>query len=132
MLRALKNRNAQAVMGEYVVVIFLVMAVLTGMTVYFKRAVQARIYDARNYMIGEVRVRTAGLFNGNLYKEYEPYYANVASTLYRTMDDRTTLMSSGPAASSGIFRKVYNEETAARSNSLTLPPWQYNRTTPRF
>lgn len=127
MLKALRNKKAQAVMGEYVVVIFLVMAVLTGMTVYFKRALQARIHDARDYMIGEVRTRTAGQFNGNLYKEYEPYYSNSASQIYRLGQDETRLL---PGGSSGVFEKYYNEMTAIRTNSTTLSPFHSNRTTP--
>ena len=127
MLRVLKNKNAQAVMGEYVLVIFLVMAVLTAMTVYFRRALQARIHDARDYMIGEVRVRTAGVYNGNLYKEYEPYYGNTAARVFRSMDDEIRVL---PGGSSGIFQKIYDGTVSVQVNSETAPPQDYDRTTP--
>lgn len=127
MLKSLRNKNAQAVMGEYVLVIFLVMAVLTAMTIYFKRAVQARIHDARDYMVSEVRVRTAGSFDGNLYKEYEPYYGNTVATVFRSMDDQTMIL---PGASSGIFQKIYNETVAVQVNSETAPPRDFDQTTP--
>ena len=44
----LGNSVGQAVMGEYVVVIFLVIAAVSAMTIFFKRAVQARIHDAKS------------------------------------------------------------------------------------
>ncbi|MBN1870028.1 MAG: hypothetical protein JW847_05580 [Candidatus Omnitrophica bacterium] len=127
MLRALKNRNAQAVMGEYVVVIFLVMAVLMAMTMYFKRALQARIHDARDYMVTEVRARSAGSFNGDLYREYEPYYTNTLSNVARAIEFETRLL---PSGSSGIFQKIFNEILSVSVNSETAPPRDYNLTTP--
>jgi hypothetical protein len=127
MLRYLKNRRAQAVMGEYMVVIFLVLAVIVAMAIYFKRAVQARIHDARDYMVSEVRTRTRGDFNGNLYKEYEPYYSNVAALVARDADYTTRIL---PGASSGIFQKIVNETTSMQSISQTAPPREFDRTTP--
>ena len=127
MLKTLRNTKAQAVMGEYVIVIFLVMAVMTSMTIYFKRAVQARIHDARDYMVTEVRERTAGIYTGNLYREYEPYYSNTSATVFKVTDHETMVQS---GASSGIFRKVYDERTSVRVNSETAPPREFNRTTP--
>ena len=114
-------------MGEYVMVIFLVLAVVTGMTIYFKRAVQARIHDTRDYMVSEVRVRTAGEFDGDLYKEYEPYYSNVTAVVARSADYTTRML---PGASSGIFRKTINETTRVQSLSQTAPPREFDRTTP--
>ena len=127
MLRTLKNKNAQAVMGEYVLVIFLVMAVLTAMTVYFRRAVQARIHDARDYMVTEVRARTTGVFNGNLYREYEPYYGNTSARVFRSTDYEARVL---PGGSSGIFQKDYNETVSVQVNSETAPPRDFDLTTP--
>jgi hypothetical protein len=127
MLKPLKNKNAQAISGEYALLIFLVLAVLGGMSVYFRRAIQARIHDARDYMIGEVRARTAGEFDGNLYKEYEPYYIKTLANVVRRTSDRTTLL---PGDSSGIFRKEYDEAVSVVVNSTTAPPRDFERTTP--
>ena len=129
MLKHLKNRRAQAVMGEYMLVIFLVLAVIVSMTIYFKRLVQARIHDTRDYMFNEVIIRTAGDFDGNLYKEYEPYYTNVASTITSDVDQTTALVPSLPL-SSGIYRKVVNEVTSVRSMSETAPPKEFRLTEP--
>ena len=127
MLRYIRDRKAQAVMGEYMIVIFLVLAALIAMTIYFKRAVQARIHDARDYMVSEVRTRTQGEFDGNLYKEYEPYYSNVAASVTRDVDYTTSIL---PGASSGIFQKIVNETTSVQSVSQTAPPREFDRTTP--
>ena len=127
MLKISRNKKAQAVMGEYAVLIAIVMAVIFAMTVYFKRSVQARIYDARNYMVSEVRTRTTGNFSGNLYMGYEPYYGNTVATVSRRTNDQSGLL---PGASSGIFVKNYNQTVMVASNSETAPPRLYNLTTP--
>src|SRR3989338_9576767 len=75
--------KAQAVMGEYVLVFFLAIGMATAMTIYFKRGVQARIFDARNAMLNIVVNRTAGYYTGNIQIGYEPYYGNTVSTVSR-------------------------------------------------
>ena len=127
MLKNLSNRQAQAVMGEYVLVIFMVLAVIVAMTVYFKRAVQARLHDARDYMVNDVRQRTAGSYDGELYLHYEPYYTNTIATVVRDASSTTRIL---PGASSGIFRKVIDETTSVQVNSETAPPRDFSLTTP--
>ena len=114
-------------MGEYAVVIALAMAVLMMMGVFVRRALQARIHGARDYMVSEVRARTDGVFNGNLYKEYEPYYLNTVAQVSRNYTDDSLLL---PAGSSGIFQKTFNEITSIVVNSETAPPRDFNLTTP--
>lgn len=128
MLKQIRNKQAQAVMGEYVLVIFLVIAGIVSMAIYFKRAVQARIHDARDYMVSEVRTRTAGEYDGDLYLEYEPYYINTAATVTRDASDTKSL---APGASSGIFQKIFDETTSVQASSETAPPREFDRTTPQ-
>lgn len=127
MLRNLNNRRAQAVLGEYLLVIFMVLGVITAMTVYFKRAVQARLHDARDYMVNDVRQRTAGSYDGELYLHYEPYYTNTDAIVTRDTTHTTRIL---PGASSGIFTKVYDESTSVVVTSETAPPKSFNLTTP--
>lgn len=127
MIRLRKNEKAQARMIEYAMLFALVMAAAVTMTVYFKRGVQARIYDARNYMISEVRARTAGQFDGNLYMGYEPYYANTSAVIARDVTERTALDEGG---SSGIFTKTYDHTVMIAVNSETAPPRDADLTTP--
>ena len=130
MLKILKTRRAQAVMGEYVVVIFLVITVIGAMTIFFKRAVQARIHDARDYMVGEVRERTRGQYNGDLYFEYEPYYVN--TSVPQIVRDARYNKALSQGGTSGIFVMGTDERTdVPASISITAPPRDYNRTTPR-
>ena len=130
MLKILKTKRAQAVMGEYVVVIFLVVTVIGAMTIFFKRAVQARIHDARDYMVKEVRNRTKGEFDGNLYFEYEPYYVNTyVPEIVRDARYNKTL---SQGATSGVFVMDMDEKTdVPAAISVTLPPSEHDRTTPK-
>ncbi len=128
MLKYLNNKRAQAVMGEYVLVIFLVIASMVAMTIFFKRAVQARIHDARDYMVGEVRERTRAVFDGNLYKEYEPYYGNTDAIVVRDSAQTSKLWGGG---SSGVYRKDVNEAIQVRVLSETAPPRDFDLTTPK-
>jgi len=127
MLRHINNMRAQAVVGEYALVIFLVLGVITAMTVYFKRGIQARIHGARDYMINDVRARTAGSYGGDLYLEYEPYYTNTDATVTRNIRHTTSLL---PGASSGIFQKTIDESTSVEVSSETAPPRDFDLTTP--
>lgn len=115
--------------GEYAVVIAMVLAVLTAMTVYFKRVLQGRIYDVRNYMVNEVRTRTEGEYSGNLYLGYEPYYTKTDTNAWISGTDETRILPSG-RGTPGIFQKYYDETTAVRTAGETLSPRYYNATTP--
>ena len=119
MLRYLKTTKAQIVMGEYVLVFFVVVGMVTAMTVYFKRAVQARVVGARDKMFNIVLNRTAGYYTGNIYREYEPYYANTESSVARSGDTKTELL---PGLTTGSFRKTLDEVTAVQTRSETAPP----------
>jgi len=128
MLRYINNRQAQAVVHEYALVIFLVIGLITTMAVYFKRGFQARIHDARDYMVDDVSVRAAGNYYGNLYLHYEPYYTKTDAETTSDASGTTLLL---PGQSSGIFRKDINERTTSNVSSETAPPRDFDLTTPR-
>lgn len=120
MLKRVQNKKAQAVASEYALTFFLVIGVMSAMTTYFKRATQARIYDARNAMVNMVLTRVSSTdVIGNLLVEYEPYYANTVSTISRDVDNQTRLFGGG---SSGVFSKTLNERTLVSTFSETAPP----------
>lgn len=112
-------------MGEYVLVFFVVIGMATAMTIYFKRGVQARIFDARNAMLNMVLNRTQGYYTGDVQIGYEPYYGNTVSTVTRREDTRTELLPS-PGLTSGTFRKTIDETTAAQTRSETAAPRDAN------
>lgn len=119
MLRILKNKRAQAVIGEYVLVFFIAIGVITAMSTYFQRVIQARIYDSRDAMVNLTRTQSAGFFNGNIFFHYEPYYQNTDSETYRSLVSRTSLVEGG---SSGIYRKEYDDLSRIVTTSSTKPP----------
>ena len=47
---AMKNQRGTTSLAEYAVTVFLVIAVVTAMTMYVQRTLQARMRDARHYM----------------------------------------------------------------------------------
>ena len=106
-------------MGEYVLVFFVVIGMATAMTIYFKRAVQARVFEARNAMLNMVLNRTQGYYTGNVQIGYEPYYGNTVSTVARRENAATELL---PGATTGIFRKTFDDVTAVQTQSQTAPP----------
>ncbi len=112
-------------MAEYVLVFFVVMGVATAMTIYFKRAIQARVYDARNTMLNMVVQRTKGYYTGNIQIGYEPYYSNTASVVVRSENTRREVLPS-PGLPSGIFNKTIDETTAVQTHGETAAPRDAN------
>jgi len=106
-------------MGEYVVTFFLIIGIMSAMTLYLKRALQGRIRDAKVAMGNIVETRAGGQWVGNFYTEYEPYFINTAATVSRTMTSGQNLRS---GASSGIFSQTFNEATSVQAVSDTAPP----------
>ena len=113
-------------MLEYTMLFFLVVGTITGMSIFFKRGVQARMRDARNFMFLTVQNRAQNYYDGNLYAEYEPYYANTQSLVRRSESDNIELLPS-PGFSSGIFRKIFLDTTIVNTISVTAPPAVYNK-----
>ena len=123
MLRNLRSKRAQVLSGEYLMVLVLAISVITAMTIYFRRTLQARLYDANKYMFATVADRLDNYYNqefiSNIYTSYEPYYANTAAVVTRNIIDTSELTFGG---STGIFRKIYNQTTSVQQFSETAPP----------
>ena len=133
MLRSFKG---QTVLPEYVVLFFLAIAAVLGMSLFVQRGLQGRLRDAREYMLdmaaqgcleADMQSNAVGvsldcqgagrLKNARLAPEYEPYYGRVASTIHADQNDDETLNGDG------IFRKQFSRYTDADSTSEQLPPW---------
>lgn len=123
MLKILRDRSAQAVMSEYVLVFFLVTGMVSAMMIYFKRSIQAKTKDARDYMLQTVLERTAGEYNGSVYYEYEPYYLNTESNLSTATFARSRLRENGR------FRKRIEDTSSVYTMSETAPPRDGDTTT---
>ena len=101
----------------------LVVAAVSAMSVYVRRALQAKIYDARNTMIE----RVADAYNSSRYapvttiaNEYEPYYLQTNTTGMSDYQDKESLTAGG---TTGTFLKnIIIGATAADTESVQLPP----------
>jgi hypothetical protein len=119
MFKALRQKNAQSVMSEYLLVFFLAVGMISAMTVYFRRAIQGRVHDARDYVWKDIYNRMGGNYYGNLYKEYEPYYLNSQSIISRISYSNETLLE---GKATGIYRKSIDDYTSVSTNSTTAAP----------
>lgn len=106
-------------MAEYLLVFFLAIGMITAMTIYFRRAVQGRIHDVRDYVWSDIYNRLGGNYYGNLYKEYEPYYTNTQSIISRYSYSNQILLEGN---TTGIYRKGIDDYMEIRTNSSTLDP----------
>lgn len=86
MLRRSYHKTGQAVMGQYALVFFVVIAAVTAMTIYVRRGLQGRIRDARTHMIDTIK-DGSGIKDISL--AYEPYYQNRGSTRLSTQKEET-------------------------------------------
>ena len=124
MFKKLKQSKGQGIAVQYALLFFMVVAVIVNMTTYIKRAMQARIYGARQYMLDQVNAvhsDPSGNYVGTVQPEYEPYYA--ISRADSTQRLRQTRETSG-LGNTSIFTLGINEFRGARSTGNQLPPAQ--------
>ncbi|OGX06010.1 MAG: hypothetical protein A2Z88_05985 [Omnitrophica WOR_2 bacterium GWA2_47_8] len=131
LLKRLKQKNGQAVLGEYVLLFFLVVAGITAMSVYMKRAIQGRLRDSRQYMqrmvLNTLRDQSIpGDPDPQIWAEYEPYYMNRVTDTSSTIYDEKHLLPSGPGTTSGIYRSRIDETKVIKSTSNQAPPKDAN------
>ena len=118
------NNKGQAILSEYVMIFFVVIAALVAMTTFVQRGFEARIHDARNFMINSVTNSGACDANclqatgGNIFYEYEPYYSIMAANVQKNQQDTT----GATQALGAVYTGSSNEATQTNSNSCQLPP----------
>jgi len=98
MLGFFHNRRGQAFFVQHSMTLFLVVACVAAMAVMVKRAVQARIKQARDYSLREVRLIHADAqynIQGSLWSEYEPYYLESRSARDMSKKVETRILSGG-------------------------------------
>ena len=118
MFKKLKNNQGMGSIVEYALMFFLIVAVVTAMSVYFRRAIQGRIRDSVIYMANSV----ANEFAGNVWYQYEPYYLNSDSRRAFESQEREILLPTLPTASSGIYQKDIDQTSTAETRSEQAPP----------
>ena len=110
--------NRAQIFAEYAFVIVIIVAVISAMAVYVRRALQARIRDARNTMIQTVADHYNGVANYTIFSEYEPYYLQAKTEATNDSSEQTSLLGGG---STGIFLRYPNSTTTVQTNSEQLP-----------
>ena len=114
-----ENRCRAQIFAEYAFVIVIIVVVISAMAVYVRRALQARIRDARNTMIQTVADHYNGVANYTIFSEYEPYYLQTRTEAANDSAEQTSLLGGG---STGVFLRQPNSTTRAQTNSEQLPP----------
>lgn len=126
MFRLLRQKKGQGSMVEHTTTFFIVAVFAATMTIFVKRAIQGRIVSARNYLVGYVfnsfdadNDRQFDLI-GNLYWEYEPYYADSEEMKRRSAFEIKSHLGGGPGTS-GIFEKGTGSTTDMQTNKTDFP-----------
>jgi hypothetical protein len=124
MVNRLKNCKGQGMTVQYALTFALVLAVITAMSVYFKRAVQGRFVGARDFANRMISAtfRSDDHYNlfGNFALEYEPYYTERAIEIERsgTIIDRDEAL-----GITGIQSREYDQyKTTIRVKQNQLAP----------
>jgi len=105
MLRIVKNKKAQSLASEYVLVFFIAVGVISAMTIFIKRSLQARIYGAHQYMTNTIRDNFVPDYNGL----YDPYYLEKEAEIAHSATVTDRIMGDGT-------KEVYNRTLDQTSN----------------
>ena len=124
------NKKGQAVVSEYVMIFFVVIAAVVAMTTYVKRGYQARIHDARNFAVDSIMnsgacdancLAATGAPGNQIPYEYEPYYAQMMVDVGNTSNDSSTATTGNPAIMGAKYGRSTNEATTSITTSDQLP-----------
>ncbi len=107
--------RGQAVSAEYVVILLIVIGALSAMTVYVRRTIQARAYDAQTLALAKA---SKGL-GRTVANEYEPYYSVTVTKTEQEQTDSTRVLSFGD------YRKELDLSKNTETESLQKPPETY-------
>jgi hypothetical protein len=128
-LISLRNQRGVTAVAEHAITILLVVATLIAMTAYVRRSLQARVRDARHYMIQTINsacvdtiepgtqvrkgCRTAANINGlNMSEQYEPYYTHTSAAIEQDRTNYKRLF-----ASSGVGNFVEDLNTQIKTSA---------------
>ncbi|MEI6437121.1 MAG: hypothetical protein WCO69_00050 [Candidatus Omnitrophota bacterium] len=91
MLKNFRSKKGQAVSGEYVLAAILMVGALSVMTVYLRRAFQARVYDGQRKIMADA----SAALGTKVRAEYEPYYTMTSSRTNSSKADRSRGIAGG-------------------------------------
>lgn len=115
-----KNNRGQGNAIEYAVVFFMVVAIVSGMSTYAKRSIQARVRGARNYMWVQVNgVYNQAITGEPMPVEYEPYYVKTKS-IKEEQTTQTEGVTTWPGHE-GVYQTGINSVVTTTTDSEVLP-----------
>ncbi len=124
------DNKGQAILSEYVMIFFVVVAAAVAVTTFVQRGFEARVHDARNFMVDSVNSAcdanchaAAGVVaGGNIPHEYEPYYSQMLSDVQQNEQDNLGAARGKAQVLGAVYYKSINEATKTISTSDQLPP----------
>lgn len=130
-----KCKLGQSTLPEYVLLMFVVIGAAVMITTYVQRSLQARVFDARNYAINQLKSECDGnclaATGEAISREYEPYYGRIVSNTDRATQDFSSIQGGvanfqRPDGVEGIYRKRTDIESTTQTISQQLPPKDAN------
>ena len=124
------NNKGQTILSEYVMIFFVVIAAAAAMTVFVQRGLEARIHDARNFMITTVTnsgacdancLNAAGVTGNRIPYEYEPYYAQMFADIGQNEQETTGATTGNAQVLGAVYIKSSKQVTQTNSTSNQLP-----------
>ncbi len=110
------SEKGQIISGEYVVASVLMIAALVSMSVYFRRALQARVHDTQLYAINEASTALYGSGGNKIPPQYEPYYTKSYAQIDSYQRDNSFFFNGG------MVNKTINTEQGMTVFSKQLEP----------
>ena len=125
------DNKGQAILSEYVMIFFVVIAAVAAMTTFVQRGFEARVHDARNFMVNSVVnsgacdancLSATGASGNQIPYEYEPYYAQMLADVGHSEQVNAGATTGKAEVIGAVYTKSLNEETNTISTSKQLPP----------
>ena len=109
------SKRGQAVSGEYVVSVFIVVGALMLVSVFIKRTFQARARD----ITAATADQASKVLGKKVSQEYEPYYTASAANTDTATGDTVRF---GTFAGNAIFNQTTNMSRGTQGVSAQCPP----------
>ena len=114
MLQRFRKNSGQMILSQMLLATTFVLAAIIGISVYVRRAYQARIADVDSTMLRYV----ANAMNANITTEYEPYYVET-----HTRSDQAQ-NSTVQVVGGGVLSQTTLESTTQHTISTQQPPFK--------
>jgi len=120
------NKKGQSILSEYVMIFFVVIAAIVAMSTLVQRGLEARLHDARNFVVNSVKkvcdTNCLEATGTTIPYEYEPYYAQMLADTQHNEETNDESTTGNAVALGAVYLKLTDDETKTISTSKQLPP----------